>query len=165
MDVSRPRRYRVRRAAWRPSLGQHARRSRRVAWRSVRAVAYTPVVTVHSDLESTTIARGASAEDRAVAWLARAGYRIVERNYRCKLGELDIIARDGATLVFVEVRSRQTARFGSALEAVGWAKQRRVSRMAQHYVARRRPRFAEARFDVVAITGDDIVLVRDAWRL
>lgn len=113
----------------------------------------------------STLQIGATAEDRAVELLLRHGYRIVERNYRTKLGELDIVARDGATLVFVEVRSRRTSRFGSALEAVGGRKQRQVSRVAAQYLAWRRPRFDEARFDVVAITGDEIVLVKDAWRL
>jgi putative endonuclease len=111
------------------------------------------------------IERGASAEERAVALLVRKGYRIVERNYRSKLGELDIVARDGTTLVFVEVRSRHTAAFGSALEAVGPRKRAKVSRVAMQYVAWRRPAFARARFDVVAITGRELVHVVDAWRL
>jgi putative endonuclease len=115
--------------------------------------------------EPTTIAIGASGEDRAADALYRRGYRIVERNYRCKVGELDIIARDGPALVFVEVRSRRTGEHGSALDAVGWRKQHKVSRTAAFYIAARRPRFETARFDVVAITGDDIVVVQDAWRL
>lgn len=113
----------------------------------------------------TKIAIGASGEERATALLVRHGLRIVERNYRCKVGELDIIAREDDTLVFVEVRTRHSAEFGSALEAVGWRKQQKVSRVAMHYLAWRRPVFDEARFDVVAITGDEIVHVRDAWRL
>jgi len=108
---------------------------------------------------------GSEAEQRAVDLLVGAGMRVVERNYRTKLGELDIVARDGATLVFVEVRSRRDAMYGSALEAVGWKKQRKVSRVAMQYIAWRRPQFVSARFDVVAITGDEILHVRDAWRL
>ena len=115
--------------------------------------------------ERTTIEIGARAEQRAVEVLVRAGMRIVERNYRCKLGELDIIARDGSTLVFIEVRSRRDSTYGSALEAVGWRKQRKVTRVAMHYIARRRPVFCAARFDVVAITGDELVHIRDAWRI
>ncbi len=113
----------------------------------------------------STIEVGATSEDRAVDHLVRQGYRIVERNYRCKLGELDVIARDGRVLVFVEVRSRRNADYGSALEAVGWHKRRKVSKVAMAYLAQRRPRFDEARFDVVAITGADLVHIQDAWRL
>jgi putative endonuclease len=113
----------------------------------------------------TTIAIGATGEDRAAHALYRRGYRVVERNYRCKVGELDIVAFDGPTLVFVEVRSRRTGEHGSALEAVGWRKQQKVSRVAAFYIAARRPRFATARFDVVAITGEDVVVIQDAWRI
>lgn len=121
---------------------------------------------VESDApEPHTRERGNKAEDRAVELLLRKGLRIEERNFRTKLGELDIVARDGSTLVFVEVRSRQTNRFGSALDAVGWRKQRQVSRVATMYLARRRPRFVTCRFDVIGITGDEIVHIQDAWRL
>jgi putative endonuclease len=117
------------------------------------------------DEQPNKIERGATAEQRAVDLLVRKGLRIVERNYRSKLGELDIIARDGSTLVFVEVRSRCTAQYGTALDAVGRRKQAQVSRVAMQYVAWRRPSFSIARFDVVAITGHEIVHVVDAWRL
>jgi putative endonuclease len=127
-----------------------------------RPIAYAAFMHTH---DATTTAIGATAEDRAAEALDRHGYRMVERNYRCRVGELDIIAREGPTLVFVEVRSRRTGDFGSALEAVGWRKQRKVSRVAAHYIATRRPRFDTARFDVVAITGDEVVIVKDAWRL
>ena len=113
----------------------------------------------------TTIETGAGAESRAVELLVRSGYRIVERNYRCKTGELDIVARDGPLLIFVEVRSRCDGEYGHALETVGRDKQRRVSRVARSYLAHRRPRFDEARFDVIAITGGEITHVQDAWRL
>jgi putative endonuclease len=115
--------------------------------------------------DRTTIEVGASGEDRAVDHLVRAGYRIVERNYRCKLGELDVIARDGGVLVFVEVRSRRSKDFGSALEAVSGHKRKQVTRVAMNYIAYRRPRFVDARFDVVAITGAELVHIQDAWRL
>lgn len=113
----------------------------------------------------STIEVGATSEDRAVDHLVRQGYRIVERNYRCKVGELDIVARDRGVLVFVEVRSRRNDDYGSALEAVGWHKRRKVTRVAMAYLAQRRPRFDEARFDVVAITGPELVHIQDAWRL
>src|SRR5689334_9843647 len=92
----------------------------------------------------TTIDVGATSEDRAVDHLVRHGYRIVERNFRCAVGELDVIARDGRTLVFVEVRSRRSAEHGSALQAIGWGKRRKVSRVASAYLMLRRPRFETA---------------------
>lgn len=115
--------------------------------------------------EPHTRERGNKAEAWAVELLLRKGFTIEARNFQTKLGELDIVARDGSTLVFVEVRSRQTNRFGSAVDAVGWRKQRQVSRVAKVYLAWRRPRFVSCRFDVVAITGDEIVHIQDAWRL
>ena len=113
----------------------------------------------------TTIEVGQSAEDRASHLLVRRGYRIVERNFRCETGELDIVARDGDILCFVEVRSRADGDHGSAAEAVDRAKQRQVARIAMHYIALRDPDFQRSRFDVVAITGDVIELIQDAWRL
>src|SRR5262245_11581714 len=112
-----------------------------------------------------TVSVGATAEERAVEMLVRRGYRIVERNFRCKTGELDIVGRDGRVLVFVEVRSRADANHGRAIEMVTRQKQRKVSRVAGAYLSLRRPHFNEARFDVVAITGHEIELVQDAWRL
>jgi putative endonuclease len=113
----------------------------------------------------TTKQRGASAEDRATAALEAAGYSIVARNWTCVVGELDIVARDGEVLVFVEVRSRADAAHGHAAEMVTPGKRRKVARVAQMYLGLERPRFAECRFDVVAITGDELAVVRDAWRL
>jgi putative endonuclease len=107
--------------------------------------------------------KGARGEDRAVAHLRALGYHIVERNYRCKLGELDIIARDGDTLVFVEVRTRKSARYGTALETVSPAKQRTIARVAQHYLLRQPPR--ACRFDVIGITADELTHIVDAFRL
>ena len=112
----------------------------------------------------TTIDKGASAESRAVELLIRRGYAIVERNFRSKAGELDVVAWHGDVLCFVEVRSRADGEHGHAAETVGPAKQRQVSRVAMSYIALRNPRFRRSRFDVVAITGDQIDLIQDAWR-
>ena len=112
----------------------------------------------------STTETGNSAEARAVALLLREGYQIVERNFRIKGGELDIVARDNGVLVFVEVRSRGDADHGHAAEMVDRAKQRQVARVALQYIALRDPDFARSRFDVVAITGEQIDLIRDAWR-
>jgi putative endonuclease len=94
----------------------------------------------------------------------RSGYHIVERNFRCKSGELDIVARDGDILCFIEVRSRADASHGHAAEMIDARKQAQVSRVALHYIGLRNPRFDRSRFDVVAITGDDELLIKDAWR-
>lgn len=114
----------------------------------------------------STIENGATAEERAAAMLVARGYTIVERNVECAIGELDIVARDArGVLVFVEVRSRRDGRHGDAAEMIGPGKRRRVARMARWYLHTMNPAFEEARFDVVAITGEAIELIEDAWRL
>jgi len=111
-----------------------------------------------------TLATGASAEAAATRLLLARGYQIVERNFRCRAGELDLIARDRGVLVFVEVRSRADAEHGHAAEMVDAHKQRQVARVAEHYLAIRAPAYDEVRFDVVAITGGEAELFQDAWR-
>ena len=108
---------------------------------------------------------GSAAERRAESALIARGYRVVERTYRARVGELDLVAYDGDVLVFVEVRSRADGRFGGGLAAVPHAKQRQVARMAAQYLAHRRPRFRTCRFDVVAITGDSLVVVPGAFHI
>ncbi len=99
---------------------------------------------------------GREAEEAAAAFLARAGLRVVARNVRLPEGELDIVCRDRDVWVFVEVKCRQ-ARWGDAPgAAVSWWKQRRLIRLAQHYLKWRAQPDARCRFDVVAVTvGDD----------
>ena len=118
-------------------------------------------------MERTTVAIGARAEARAVRILLERGYEIVERNVRCAAGELDIVARDRdrTILVFVEVRSRADDEHGSGAETVAWRKQRQIARVAGHYLIERDPAYEEIRFDVVSITGDEIELIQDAFRL
>jgi len=114
----------------------------------------------------TTVAIGARNEDRAVAALQDRGYTIVERNFRIKTAEVDIVARDrDDVLCFVEVRSRADDHFGNAADTVDWAKRAKVTRGARGYLATRQPSFDQARFDVVAITGERIDVICDAWRL
>lgn len=95
---------------------------------------------------------GDEGEELAVAYLTRKGYRIVERNFRCKGGEVDIVARDGATLVFVEVKTRRDLSYGPPQLAVTPFKQRQISKAALTWLARAKKPDAAARFDVVAIT-------------
>ena len=99
-------------------------------------------------------ALGISGENLACAELQRRGYAILERRYRTRLGEIDIIARDGATLVFVEVKARLSDDFGGAAAAVTAWKQRRIAHMAMDYLSRRRVVECPCRFDVVAIDVD-----------
>jgi putative endonuclease len=94
---------------------------------------------------------GDSYEERAARWLARQGLRIVERNFRIRAGEIDIVARDGDCLVFVEVRARSHPRFAGAAASVDHAKQRRLLQAAALYL-QARPQLARlpCRFDVIA---------------
>jgi putative endonuclease len=94
---------------------------------------------------------GRTGEDMAFDLLKKKGYKIVERNYQSPLGEIDIIAREGMTWVFVEVKTRLTAEFGSAKWAVGPRKQRKVSMVALDYLKRHSLLEQPARFDVVAV--------------
>ena len=97
---------------------------------------------------------GRAAEEAAAALLLGAGLRIVERNVRFALGELDLVCRDGDRVVFVEVKCRQ-ARWGDApAAAVSWQKRRRLVQLAQLYLKARGLTEARCRFDVVAVTED-----------
>lgn len=94
--------------------------------------------------------RGAEAEEAAVAWLRRHGYRVVERNVRTGAGEIDLVARDGEVVCFVEIKARGGPGFGPAVGAVTPAKQRRVERAARLWLARH-PTDAPCRFDVLGL--------------
>jgi putative endonuclease len=97
---------------------------------------------------------GKLGENLAIAELERRGYAILARRFRTKYGEIDVVAQDRDTLVFVEVKARATAEFGTAAEAVTFWKQRRLVRMAREYLARLEIHDRPCRFDVVAI--DDV---------
>lgn len=94
---------------------------------------------------------GARGEEIAVAYLKRQKYRIIETNFRCRCGEVDIIARDGKTLVFVEVKTRRTASYGLPQLAVTPFKQRQISKAALTYLSKNRLMEETARFDVVSV--------------
>ena len=94
---------------------------------------------------------GRQGEDLAVAELARRGYQIIERNWRCEAGEVDIVAREGSAWVFVEVRTRRSARFGSPEESVTHAKQARMIVVAEHYLAEHELAEVDWRLDLVAV--------------
>ncbi|MBQ6603572.1 MAG: YraN family protein [Eubacterium sp.] len=97
---------------------------------------------------------GSVYEDLACKSLAEKGYTIIERNYRCKYGEIDIIAADGAALVFIEVKYRHSKISGFAVEAVSFPKQRTISKVAAFFCMKNRiPETAPCRFDVIAFDG------------
>lgn len=99
-------------------------------------------------------ALGDAAEQAAVELLERGGYRVVERNFRCPWGEVDVVAERGELLCFVEVRMRSSAAWGDPAHTVSWAKQRRVTRAALHYLFERGGgRDRMIRFDVVSVLG------------
>ncbi len=97
------------------------------------------------------VALGKSGEDLACAELKRRGYEILARRYRVRGGEIDIVARDGATIVFVEVKAREQDDYGGAAAAVTPLKQRRLVWLARHYLASARLADCPCRFDVVAV--------------
>lgn len=98
-------------------------------------------------------AAGQQAESRAVAFLEARGYQVVARNFSCPWGELDIVAEQGDTLCFVEVRMRASTTWGDPANTVSFAKQRRVVKAALHYLMRKGYRRRMIRFDVIAIVG------------
>jgi len=101
----------------------------------------------------TSIEKGDLYEDRALSFLLRQGQVLVERNYRCKWGELDLLMNEKGVLVVVEVRYRKNDRYGSALESVTSTKQARIIAATKHYIVAKKID-QPIRFDVVAITGD-----------
>ena len=106
-------------------------------------------------------ASGAAGEARALAHLQQHGLVLVDRNFLCKVGEIDLIMRERHSLVFIEVRARAKGRHGSAADSITPAKQRRLLRAAQRYLQRFRVPPA-CRFDVVAIDGETLTWLKDA---
>jgi putative endonuclease len=110
---------------------------------------------------------GRRGEDLACEELEKRGYVIVDRRFRTRCGELDLVARDAGVLVFVEVRTRSGYNFGTPLESVTWQKRQRLSRMAVSYLCLKRLSGAPCRFDVVSIVerpeGRTIELVKGAF--
>jgi len=106
---------------------------------------------------------GSSHERRAVSYLKRKYYIIRDVNYRCRFGEIDIIATNGLELVFVEVKYRSNGQINAALEAVNRKKQSILYKCAQYYVLQHRLQTLPCRFDVIGMTEDEIVHIEDAF--
>ena len=98
---------------------------------------------------------GALGEKQAKKALKKQGYKILDTNYRCKLGEIDIIARDKDTIVFVEVRTKRTLEFGTPEESVNHAKQAKLIRLGKYYIQQQKLQDKFWRIDVVAVEVDD----------
>ena len=106
---------------------------------------------------------GSMYEKIAGTYLEGQGYEILEYNMYCRAGEIDIIARDGEYLVFVEVKYRKDNACGDPLEAVSIKKQRTISKCALSYLKKHRLADIPVRFDVIGILGEDITLIRNAF--
>ena len=110
---------------------------------------------------------GKKGEEVAFQFLKKNGYRIIERNYVCKTGEVDLIAKEKETLVFIEVKTRTSTAFGPPQLAVNASKQKQLSKVALTYLKEKHLEEVKARFDVVAILlgakGEEIELIRDAF--
>jgi putative endonuclease len=109
------------------------------------------IVTIAPSMPDERQDLGAAGEQAAERFLRKKRYVIVARNYRCKAGEVDLVALDRGTVVFVEVKTRRQAGFGGPLEAVDVRKQRQVVRAARHFIAEHRLHDRNARFDVVGV--------------
>lgn len=112
---------------------------------------------------------GAFGESLATDYLSQQGYRVIERNFSCRAGEIDIIAIHGDTVVFIEVKTRSSERFGMPSEAVSTTKQRRIVKTALFYLQKNRLLDNMSRFDVIEIITDEdnksrINLIQDAFQ-
>jgi putative endonuclease len=110
---------------------------------------------VRATMTQARVALGKTGEDLAVRELERRGYAIVARRWRTRRGEIDLIARDGATVVFVEVKAREGDEFGGGAEAITVSKRRRLAQLALEYLACNKLMDCPCRFDVVVIRFDD----------
>lgn len=107
---------------------------------------------------------GAKVEQLVRDYLTAHGFSIIEMNYRCKQGEVDIIAKDGQYYVFIEVKYRNSVRYGTPQEAVGIAKQRRISKAAQYYLySHNLDECTPVRFDVAAVLENKIMYYKNAF--
>ncbi|MDR3298664.1 MAG: YraN family protein [Candidatus Accumulibacter sp.] len=111
----------------------------------------------------TTAHAGQLAEDLAASFLERNGLTVIARNHRCAGGEIDLICRDGRTLVFVEVRLRRNSDFGGAAASITPAKQRRIALAARHYLSSTGKHHLDCRFDCVLLDGKHVEWIKDAF--
>lgn len=108
---------------------------------------------------------GGKGEDIAVKYLRKQKYKIIDRNFRCNFGEIDVIARDGSYIVFVEVKSRRDTKFGMPREAVDARKQQTIVRCAKFWLTINNLVGSPTRFDVVEVLDGKTTLLTDAFRV
>jgi putative endonuclease len=113
------------------------------------------MATRHDFQRPSAVSLGRDAEARALAFLQQQGLTLIEKNFRCRAGEIDLIMHDVQILVFIEVRSRKNQHFGGAAASVGPVKQQRLWRSASFYLLKF-PKPPACRFDLVAIEGNDL---------
>ncbi len=107
---------------------------------------------------------GTFYEKQAAEYLKGLGYKILEQNFRCRLGEIDLIAEDGNVLVFLEVKYRRNARYGAPAEAVTLSKQKTICQTADYYrMSQKVPENRSCRFDVIAIEGTQTKIYKNAF--
>lgn len=110
---------------------------------------------------------GRTGEDAALAVYERRGFRLLARNWRCPLGELDLVLFRDGLIVFCEVKTRTGAAFGGGYDAVTWTKRRRLRKLADAFLAARHPRHRRVRFDVASVwlgrSGADVEVFEDAF--
>ncbi len=112
---------------------------------------------------------GKFGEDLAVRYLKKKGYQVLCRNYRTRFGEIDIIAKDADTIVFVEVKSRRTSTFGHPKDSITHSKQKKISKTALYYLKTNDQSNCRARFDVVTVNSADkkidVEIIKNAFEL
>ncbi|MBR6399885.1 MAG: YraN family protein [Firmicutes bacterium] len=109
------------------------------------------------------VTKGKSGEQIAAAYLKRRFYKILEQNYRCRMGEIDIIAQKGSYIVFVEVKYRRDAEKGMPYEAVNYPKQQHIKNTAQYYLLQNSLQNCDCRFDVISILGNEVTHYKNAF--
>ena len=107
--------------------------------------------------------KGNIGEQLATDFLKKAKYKILERNYRSVIGEIDIIAKDKNTIVFVEVKTRSTLKFGLPCEAVDYRKQQKIHSVASIYLKNKKLEDSELRFDVIEVLDGEINHIKDCF--
>ena len=106
---------------------------------------------------------GEAQESLAVLELEKLGYKILQKNFRCRIGEIDIIALHKGYLVFIEVKYRKNTKAGYAAEAVTWRKQQIISRVADYYIRTHCRKIPSCRFDVAALDGEQFTIYENAF--
>lgn len=106
---------------------------------------------------------GAAGEAAAARWYESHGYDVVDRNWRCRAGEIDLVAADGTCIVFCEVKTRSSEKFGRPAEAVTLAKQRRLRELALRWLAAHTFHGARLRFDVAEVSAGEVRVIADAF--